>query len=226
MSKHLTLNPDLNDDGTPSPKAVARNRNTYGFNSPRDEYVESVEVPTDREQAVRWHTSQAHIGRWRKAQKWDDQRARYWAEIERLRSEMTQEAIAELQAKTLQKDLAFWGALADALRAVLEKGVVDVVSPKGFVVQRPLDPKDLKDAAQTGDIIRNGIHEAIGFNKAMLKTGSAEEIEPPQRVSRIVYRQTVTVEQEDMTPELLPESIYPALPVETMHEPIEATIEG
>lgn len=180
-------NPDLLESGAPHPQAAARNKIKYGFTCPREEYVQSPQVPSLRQQSKTWSVGQSTLKHWRHDQKWPAERERFWNRVEQLKQEILQGDLANLRAKHITGQLGFWEQLEGVLLATLERGTIEEMSPTGRMRERSFGPKDLKDVAQAYAMIAQNANLALGFSKAMLKDESVDD-GPPQRITEITYR--------------------------------------
>jgi len=206
----LYSNERLNDDGTPNPLLVGRNKIEFGYTCPEREFVESAVAPSSTYLAKKWGITAGTVELWMEKQRWLDRRAREWMRVEKLAFDSSKERIAEIRNAEQARQRGDLMMVRDLLTEKVKDGRVIETTSTGQIFERPLSVKELKDVADTFNKINDGINNSLGIQKNLGRLDDTNEADTGKKVRRVIQRHTVTETSIEM-PEL-PQAEAPALP--------------
>lgn len=206
----LASTPRLLEDGEAHPDFLWRNKADLGFASPFREYVESPVKPSMLDLSTKWNVPYTMIESWKMRQRWEEVRARQWQSIQGRAWELSREAIAQVQSRELQDQLANWRQQRDALAEALRHGKIVTQSATGRVSEITLSLKDRKDAAQTMALCDENINRIMGMGRGLIAAGEAiDDPKTARPVRRVRHNYTIT--EEISTEELPPANPLPEI---------------
>lgn len=178
MAKNATpagRNGCLLDGGEPNPLMVWQNLEAYGYDCPKSQFVLSPQQPSLDNLARVWGVPTTTINKWKAAQGWDIARRKHWGRIAERSAELSQEAIARLQAREIAERIAHWSLQRESVKADLRRGYIETQSSSGKINQVLLSPADKKNLAQTLVLIEEQLDKCMALDEAWKKIKEAQE---------------------------------------------------
>lgn len=214
----LYSNERLNDDGTPNPLLVGRNKIELGYTCPEREYIESINPPSPAYLARKWGVDESWLELLHDKQDWPARRAREWLRVEKLAFDSSKERIAEIRNAEQARQRGDLMMVRDLLTEKVKDGRVIETTSTGQIFERPLSVKELKDVADAFNKINDGINNSLGIQKNLGRLDDGNVADTGAKIRRVTHRHVETRKDGELTTtteriEELPEAReLPALP--------------